>query len=57
MSWGRETGLEAGGNMPRGRLNSVTLSPTDTGRLLSSLASVSLSVKWDDSDGDTISPP
>lgn len=57
MSWGGETGLEVEKNMPRGRLNSGTLSPTDTGRLLSSLASVSLSVKWDDSDNDTISTP
>lgn len=51
---GCEPGWRLVWSLPRGKL---TLSPTDTGRLLSSLASVSLSVKWEDSDDDTISTP
>jgi hypothetical protein len=47
-------GREKTKDMPRGRLNSGTLRPTGPGSLLSSLASVSPSVKWDDIDDDTL---
>lgn len=49
----REEGREEREHMSGGRVNSSTLSPADSGRLVTFFALVSLSVKCDVSDDDS----